>query len=344
MEVEQFILDFSAYSNPKTDRFENLSWQKKIINFLDEWSNSDDFLTVQTSGSTGTPKQIQLPKEHAIQSAKATGTFLNLKKGNTALLCLPIHYIAGKMMLIRASVLQLKLICIEPKSTISLKNQKIHFGAMTLAQVACSKKSIESVVKLIIGGASIPVSIERSLSWYSNEIYETFGMTETISHFAIRNLTKRESFFTTLPGVCIKTDEEHRLSVKMPWNNQWMKTNDLIKQLNNHQFIWQGRLDNVINSGGVKLFPEEIEKKLESIVEENFIIASTPDQILGESLIVIVEDSPSRKKKNQLQKSIAQSHTLAKYEKPKEIYFMSEFVRTQSGKVNRKETTKAVFR
>ena len=342
MEVGQFTLDFTHTASPKIEGFHGFSWQKKIIALLDKWKDSNDLLSVHTSGSTGVPKKISLSKKHIIQSAEATCKFLNLRKGNKALLCLPVHYIAGKLMLIRASVLGLKLICIEPESTIML-SQNVDFGAMTPMQVACSKESIEFIGKLIIGGAPIALSVERSVYGRSNQIYETFGMTETISHFAMRNLTKRESFFTILPNVGIKTDQENRLSVKMPWDRQWIKTNDLVEQLSHHKFIWLGRLDNIINSAGVKMFAEEIENKLESIIKSNFIIASLPDQILGESLTLIVEGEPSDNKKSQLQRIINHTSLLSKYEKPKQIYFLSEFVRTQAGKINRKETVKLVL-
>ena len=340
MGMEQFTLDFSTSSNPKIECFKGFFWQKKIIDFLNEWNGSKIYLTVNTSGSTGTPKEIQLLKEHAVKSAQATGNFLNIKKGSTALLCLPINYIAGKMMLIRAFVLGLKLICIKPKSKVSLKNQKINFCAMTPMQATCSKGVVQLIEKLIIGGAPIPPLLRRRLSLCSTEIYESFGMTETISHFAMRNISKGESFFTVLPSIRIKIDEESRLSVKMPWSRHWILTNDLAKPLNDRKFIWIGRLDNVVNSGGIKLFPEEIEKKLESMIKYNFIIAPIPDKMLGESLILIVEGVLADKEKSQLQKIIDKTQVLNKYEKPKDIHLLSEFIRTPSGKINRRETIK----
>ncbi|MBV7439871.1 AMP-binding protein [Weeksellaceae bacterium TAE3-ERU29] len=320
------ILDFS---NPdfKISQVEiTETWQKQITDFINEYLNND-FVKAHTSGSTGVPKEIILPKKAMQQSARLTGKFLDLKKGSFALLCLPVQYIAGKMMIVRAIELGLKLICIEPKSVVKI-SQKVDFSALTPMQ---SEKSLESLVlmnKVILGGSPVSDTLENKLKNIDSIFYETYGMTETITHIALRKLNS-ETCFTTLDEVGISLDDRNCLKIKTPYFEQEIITNDVVEILKNNQFRWLGRVDNIINSGGIKINPEEIENILKPYINSAFVVLGKEDKLLGEKLILVIE---GKEKTLNLPKNI-----LPKNKTPKEIYFVAEFPRTQSGKVKRKE-------
>jgi len=182
------ILDFSKQSIKEILQEDFCeSWLKDIKLFIENWIDESETLAVKTSGTTGKPKVLHFPKKAFSISAKMTGEFLQLKKGNSALLCLPIDYIAGKMMVIRAIILELKLYCIEPKSEIKL-TKFYDFAAITPMQAENSIHSIQKIQKLLIGGAQISNDLLEKLHPFSNEIFETFGMTETLSHIAMKRL------------------------------------------------------------------------------------------------------------------------------------------------------------
>lgn len=318
------ILDFSK------NNFESLNpeiqWQQSILGFLDEWSSKDDFVIAHTSGSTGTPKEIRLPKSAMRLSAKLTGEFFDLKTGNTALLCMPVNFIAGKMMIVRAVELGLKLCCTEPKSRIDLAEYpKLDFVPMTPMQVEKSFDSIHKIKTLLIGGAPLSDELRNKLLQTKTDAYESYGMTETITHIGLKKIS--EKFFQCLNQVEIRKDERNCLVIRTPYFDDEIVTNDLVEIIDRKHFKWLGRFDHVINSGGIKLIPEQIEEKLKPYVQQEFIISSLPDKTLGEKLILIIEG-------DKFDLSIPKD-VLDKFENPKEIYFIKEFPRTESGKVKR---------
>lgn len=320
------ILDFSKpieFPNPTQE------WEKQIIDFIHEWKSETKFITAQTSGSTGEPKPIQLPKSAMKISAQLTGDFFGLKKGKTALLCLPVNFIAGKMMLVRAIELGLKLYCIEPKSYIDLSSfPSLDFVPMTPLQVESSLDSISKVKQLLIGGAPLSEPLRNQLSKFPTQSFESYGMTETITHIALKTIS--EENFTVLNQVQISQDDRNCLVIQTPYFDEKIITNDVIEIIDNQHFKWLGRFDNVINSGGIKLFPEQIEKKLKPFIEHEFIISSIPDLRLGQKLILIIENKNSY--------SIDfRKMDLSKFEVPKEVYFVTSFPRTESGKIKRNE-------
>jgi O-succinylbenzoic acid--CoA ligase len=304
-------------------------FEKNIGKFLLEWLNTEVFVFVTTSGSTGKPKKIVLQKTAMIASAKATGTFFNLKPKNTALLCLSADYIAGKMMLIRAITLGLHLNYVEPKAN-PLENKKYDFIAMVPMQVANSLEKLHLVGTLLIGGTKVSYQLAESILKTNCQAFESYGMTETISHIAIKPIGAKE--FTVLPNVSITVDDRNCLVIEaLELSMEKIITNDIIEILNNTQFILKGRIDNVINSGGVKIFPEEIEEKLAKFIFVRFFIASLPDEKLGEKVILVVEG-----KAFEMENIIFSE--LLKYQIPKEIVFIDKFVETETNKINRKKT------
>ncbi len=306
-----------------------IPWQKNILDFLEEWNSDSYFVSSKTSGSTGIPKEIHLPKSAMKMSAQMTGEFFGLKEGMSALLCMPVNFVAGKMMIVRAMELKLKLYCVEPKSFIKMDFAKeIDFAPMTPMQVENSFGELTKIKILLIGGAPLSDVLRNRLKDISTRSFESYGMTETITHIGLKGIS--EEFFTTLNGISIRKDHRDCLVIQTPYFEEEIITNDIVELKNDSEFKWLGRFDNVINSGGIKLYPEQIEKKLKPFISEEFIITSIPDNILGQKLILVVEGAVISN--FQLPSSI-----LSKYETPKEIHFLKEFPRTESGKIQREK-------
>lgn len=300
-----------------------------IGEFFLDWFNNKEYIEMTTSGTTGLPKVVRLQKQAMIQSALATGDFFSLKPGDKALLCLPVKFIAGKMMLVRSLILGLDLDIVGPSTEpLALNTIQYDFVAMVPLQVQNSIEDLKNIKKLIIGGAKMDSSLEEKLLRLKTEIYETYGMTETITHIAAKKVG--ENFFSVLPNVKINTDNRDCLTITVPTiSTEPIITNDLVKIIAKNQFTFLGRIDNVINSGGVKLIPEQIENKLIEKINTRFFVTGIPDSILGEKLILVIEgekrDFP-----------IDFFNVLDKYEKPKEIVFVPKFKENENGKLLRK--------
>lgn len=323
------VLDFSTQQFDELDA--SIHWQNEIINFYKEWQSDAPYIIAHTSGSTGNPSPIELPKSAMKLSAKMTGEFFELTQGKSALLCMPVHFIAGKMMLVRAMELKLKLYCTAPKSIINLDEVKsIDFAPLTPMQVEKSLNSVNKIKTLLIGGAPLSDVLREKLLETNTCCYESYGMTETITHIGLKKIS--EQYFKVLKQIQIRKDERNCLVIQTPYFQEEIVTNDLVDIKNEKSLKWLGRFDNVINSGGIKLIPEQIEKKLKSSIENDFIISSLPDSTLGEKLILIIE---SKAFELELPKDL-----LDKYEHPKEIYFIEKFPRTESNKIKRQELLK----
>jgi len=304
--------------------------------FILDWFNTDSFITVTSSGTTGTPKQIKIEKQAMVFSALATAEFFDLKHGNRVLNCLSTNYIAGKMMLIRSIVLGFDMDFIEPTSNPLKDNLNIYdFVAMVPLQVENSINELINVKKLIIGGAKINENLRNQLLDLPTLVYETYGMTETITHIAAKNI--KDKYFSVLPNVTISTDTRNCLVIEAPLiSNASIVTNDVVNCISNSEFELLGRHDNVINSAGVKLFPELIEMKLAPKFSSRFFVIGIPDDKFGEQLAIVVEGSP-------IEIGSHFFNDLLPYEKPKVIYFVAKFLETESGKVKRSSTLNLVY-
>jgi len=303
--------------------------EQAIGEFLLDWFDHKDYIEMRTSGTTGLPKTVKLEKQAMIQSALATGDFFELEPRNKALLCLPVKFVAGKMMLVRSLILGLDLDVVTPSTEpLALNETKYDFVAMVPLQVQNSIEELVNVKKLIIGGAKLDSALEAKLLPLKTEIYETYGMTETITHIAAKKLG--ESVFTVLPNVKIAQDDRGCLVITVPSiSDEPIVTNDLVEIIRENQFIFLGRIDNVINSGGVKLIPEQIEAKLIEKLDSRFFVTGIPDVTLGEKLILVIE--------GEKQDFAADFFdVLDKYERPKEIVFVPKFKENENGKLLRK--------
>ncbi len=322
------------------------SYEHAIGDFLLDWCNDAPEIAVKTSGSTGKPKQIRLKKQYMVNSALATGEFFGLRPGDRTLHCLPTDFIAGKMMLVRATVLGLELDYVEPSSNpLELVSKTYDFCAMVPIQVGNSLKKLNQVKTLIIGGAPVSNTLKAKFQNIDCQIFETYGMTETITHIAIKKInnvksTKVDTYFETLPQVDITKDKRNCLVIGAPHlSDSTIVTNDVVQLISENEFQWLGRYDNIINSGGVKLYPEQIESKLEKIIPNRFFVTGLPDEDLGKRLVLLIEGKVYKKELlNEMQKS----KELQKFEIPKEIFSVSEFTETTSGKIDRIKTLRCL--
>lgn len=320
--------------------------EKHIGDFLSDWLDDAGTVEVKTSGSTGTPKTILLEKQHMFNSAIATGEFFDLKAGQTALLCLPAEYIAGKMMLVRALILGFELDYVSPASNpLESVAKSYDFCAMVPLQLQNSIDKIEQVKTLIVGGAAVSAQLKNHVQLKPTKVFETYGMTETITHVALKkvnhsNDSNAENSFKSLASVSFSIDERGCLVIQAPKVAlESVITNDMVRLISSSEFEWLGRYDTIINSGGVKLFPEQIEAKLTSLIEQPFFVAGIEDETLGQKLVLIVEGESDS---NTILSKISNSNGLERFEIPKAVYFLSQFVTTYNGKIRRKENLQLI--
>ncbi|RTL11592.1 MAG: O-succinylbenzoic acid--CoA ligase [Flavobacteriaceae bacterium] len=310
--------------------------EKDLGSFLLDWLDDKETIQLTTSGTTGTPKVITIKKQSMVHSAIATGNYFNLHPQDKALLCLPARYIAGKMMIVRSMMLGLELDIMVPTSHLDdlLPHKNYDFVAIVPLQAENSLEKLHQFKKIIIGGAKVSDDLASKLKEIKSDIYETYGMTETITHIAAKKIG--EAFFNILEHVSITTDDRSCLVIDVPSiSDEKVVTNDIVTILNANQFKWIGRYDNVINSGGIKLFPEQIEAKLASKISNRFFIIGQPDDILGSRVVLVIEGE-------QFDIDATLFDTLEKFEKPKEVLFVPEFVETETKKINRVKTLNSI--
>ena len=307
-------------------------YQVSLGHFITQWLDSSSVIALQTSGSTGTPKTVVMSKQTMVNSAIATGNYFKLKPGNSALSCLPFDYIAAKMMFVRAYVLGLELHCIKPTSDpLSTVSRNFDFCALVPFQLENSLKKLYHIKTLIVGGAPLSESLKNKLKHTSTMIFETFGMTETVSHIAVKNISKSATVFETLPAVSIGIDTRNCLWIEAPQLvSSQIQTNDIVKLISKTTFEWIGRYDTIINSGGIKIAPEQLEQKLGGIIKERFFITSQKMDPLGEIVVIVIERPKPYKTLN--------FDNLEPFMRPKYVYYINQFIETVSGKIKRQET------
>ena len=317
--------------------------ESDVIDFLAQWYGPQTFITVHTSGSTGPPKPILLEKKFVAQSAMRTLDFFGLQPGHRILLCLPLRYIAGKLMVIRALVGGLDLCTAEPTDDFGFlarcQSDPFRFAAMVPNQVIKlmnDSKRFDGLNSLLIGGSALPSRLEAELGNVSTACFASYGMTETATHIALRRINGQNASagFHCLKGIRVELSERGCLTIDMPGlDAPSLVTNDLAELDGNKTFKILGRADNVIISGGIKYFPEIIEKKLEDLITYPFFIGALPDKILGHRIVLVIEARPNEYIEKTLRAFFTQR--LDRYERPKDIVFKDTFKRTESGKIIR---------
>ncbi|MGL5980533.1 MAG: AMP-binding protein [Phocaeicola sp.] len=313
----------------------------ELAEFLTEWFDSSPTLTVQTSGSTGSPKSLLVEKRRMMASAVATCQFLQLKEMDSALLCMSTRYIAGKMMVVRALVASLNLITVPPSShPLAEVREAPTFAAMIPMQLHHSlqqpeeRKLLTQIKQLIIGGGAIHPEIEEEIRNFPHQVWSTYGMTETLSHIALRQIngTHRSKNYKPLPGIELTTNKEGQLIIDAPaLCKEQLITNDIVSFNEVGEFLVRGRKDNTLNSGGVKIQVEEVETLLQTKLKNPFAITSIADKQWGDKMVLLTTQTTIEEVK-----AICQQ-LLPPYWQPKEIFVTKEIPLTETGKVNREE-------
>lgn len=313
-------------------------WSLSLVHFLSDWMAETQHIFIQTSGSTGVPKRIKVQKSAMVASALKTIAFFNLQKNDKVLLCLSTQYIAGKMMVVRALVGGLDLIPVAVVSNpLQELDEVVEFAAMVPSQVHAileeNSVDLNRIKKLIVGGGAVSQSLKRQLKSVDVEAWETYGMTETVSHIALRRIEDGEDErpFRCLEGVKIDQDDRGCLVISAPEIcDEKLVTNDLVHLQRSNQFVLLGRWDNVINTGGVKVFPELIEQKLSAHLNVSFVVVGLPDPFWGQKVVLVIESDQEIE--------LTDVHFLGlldKFERPKDVCFIASFPRTSTGKVRR---------
>ena len=311
-----------------------------IEEFLAQWNDTSDVIEVHTSGSTGKPKRLLVEKRRMVNSARITCDFLGLKEGDSALLCMPLDYIAGKMVVVRSLVSHLHLISVMPSSH-PLKDvtQPIDFAAMVPLQVYSSlqepaeRERLLSIRHLIIGGGAIDDSLESQLQQFPNAVWSTYGMTETLSHIALRRISGENSslWYSPLDGVDVSLSSDSCLEIYAPQvNPEKLHTNDIAELRTlpdgSKEFRILGRKDNVIDSGGIKIQAEEVERLLRPHLSCGFMITKVSDARLGEAVTLLVES-------DDVDNILAVcKHVLPRHWVPRHIFPESHIPITETGK------------
>ena len=328
-----------------------------MASFIDEWNDESEYVEVKTSGSTGEPKRMMVEKRRMLNSARITCDFLGLKPGDTALLCMSTDYIAGKMMIVRSIERGLKLIEVEPcghpldilgqaKRQSRANHPYIDFAAMVPMQVYNSlqvpeeKERLMAIRHLIIGGGAIDDAMEAELRTFPNAVWSTYGMTETLSHIALRRISGPEAseWYMPFPTVKLSTTDEGCLVIDAPEVcADTLTTNDIVELKPDGRFRVLGRKDNVICSGGIKIQIEEVERELKPYARVPYIISKKKDEKFGEIVVLLTEGDTDE------MKAICEEH-LPKYHRPKLYQHIDQIPLTETGKPARQKILELISR
>jgi len=321
-------------------------WEYRVYSFIQAWLNPNSYLELKTSGSTGKPKVIKLSKELMRNSAYMTARLINLRKDDNILCSLSTDYIAGKMMIVRALENTANLILVKPGSNplADIENIRIDLAAVVPSQLhtllfdSKNFEKINSINTLLVGGGKVSDKIKKAVADLSTKVYQTYGMTETASHVAVRALNGQDcsDAYHAIEDNHFTTTEDKILVITAPkLGITKLETRDIVELVNPQEFKWLGRADNIINSGGVKINPEVIEQKIEHLLgDNNYFISWKPDDILGEMVILVIEGD----KWNKIHIAdlmLEMKKILNKFEIPKKIFSVKKFIYTESNKINR---------
>lgn len=310
-----------------------------VRRFIDEWNSDVPYIIAHTSGSTGTPKEIQLLKSDMLRSASATCTKFGIAKESVMVLPLSADYIAGKMMVVRAMVAQAHLWVESPSNRPLVRD----YGLIDLLPVVPSQlewllentQLLSCVRNLIVGGGVVSSALEVQLRTSGVNAYATYGMTETCSHVALRKIGDESAIYEALPGIVFEVDERGCLVINADgFSFGAIVTNDVVSLVDRTHFHWEGRWDNVINTGGIKVFPEKVEQRISlAMTLPPFYLIGRPSEKWGEEVVMYIEGDIE--KVNIIDIASCLKNILNRYEIPKEIITVSNLERTASGKIRR---------
>jgi O-succinylbenzoic acid--CoA ligase len=331
---------------------------RQAYDFMISWLNGRQEFILHTSGSTGTPKEILMKRSQLSSSALMTGAALDLHAGTRALVCLNVSYIAGIMMLVRGMELGWELSIAEPSSNplLEFDNPDFDFVAMVPLQLSTclsdekTKNQVDNLGKILLGGAPVGIHLQKQIDQLNIPVYQSYGMTETVSHIALRKLNcpEIENDYQVLPGVTFGLDHRGCLFVSgAVTNEEKIQTNDLAEITSENTFNWIGRIDNVINSGGVKIVLDKVDEAVAAVFydlgyENHFFSWFEEDEKLGQKLILIIQKAKENMRAEILLDEIRKR--ISTYETPKHVYFVEEFVKTPTDKIDKRRTAFEIFK
>ena len=353
---------YSAAALRNADFFDDFGlndYARATLDICHHWLAGQPEFVVKTSGSTGAPKPISITRQQMEASARATGEALGLQAGMRSLVCLPTSYIAGRMMLVRGFVLGMPLVVVEPSSNpfANLPDDRaFDFTALVPLQLQTAldagpseREILDKMQAILIGGGPVSLSLHERLQAIEAPIYHTYGMTETVTHIALRRLNgaaQSDAFFS-LPGVELEVDGRGCLSIRSAvTRGEVVQTNDSVDLRADGSFVWLGRVDNVVNSGGVKVQVERVEAVLERLLHafdepllaRRYFVGALPDERLGEAVTLFVEgEALAGDVEGKLLSALRQA--LPAYEVPRTFCYIAEFVETPTGKIDRKASS-----
>ena len=366
MSMDAFVLNGTSYSRQQLldgcPQAQVSDYERCVLDFCQHWLLGQETFTLQTSGSTGQPKTILLTRAQMVTSAHWTAQALGLAPGDRALVCLSVTYIAGMMMLVRGFELGLYLTVIDPVSrplAPFASAEQFDFTAMVPLQLhgtlhgnVRERAILVGMKAVLIGGAPVSLALEEQLQPVQAPLYHTYGMTETVSHIALRRLNgpQRSDRFVPFAEVRLGLDAGGGLTITSALTRgETLYTNDLVEFHTDGSFRWLGRSDNVINSGGVKVHIEQVERVLEAYLlhyqggvyaERRFFVGPLPHPRLGHAVVAVIEGEPcdggpaaASAFAAALRSSL--QPTLTPYAIPRQVFFVAQLLETRTGKIDR---------
>ncbi|SET55272.1 AMP-binding protein [Hymenobacter actinosclerus] len=331
-------------------------YEARVLDFVRQWLNGAQEFTLTTSGSTGPPQPVHFRRQQLEASARRTGDYFDLGPGERLLVCLNCEYVGGLMMLVRGLERRMHLTIVEPQANplaLVAPDASFDFTALVPLQLrallaAGQAPRLNQLRAILVGGAPVEAGLAHEIEELTVPVYLTYGMTETASHIALRRLNgpQANSAYQVLPGIAVAQDERGCLTVRADvTNDELIITNDLIRLAPDaRSFEWLGRADFIINSGGVKVPAEKVERVLELALMElglnrRAFVAGRPDERLGQQVTAFIEGGAlPETQQQQLRELLGQR--LDRYEQPRQLVFVPEFQTTASGKLDRKATLK----
>lgn len=306
--------------------------------FIEEWHNAAPYITVHTSGSTGKPKEIQLKKEFVKESARRTNDFFSIYSGSRLHSCVGADFIGGKMMAVRASLAGCDFTWEKPSNrplgglSVSDEITLLSVVPSQMIHILDNPDKMPLIRNFLIGGSAITPLLRKRIAETGLRAFESYGMTETASHIALRKIESEEGWFETLPGIDVELDSRGCLVIRF-LSGETFVTNDMAVLRSSSKFKIKGRYDNVIITGGKKLHPEDLEKRISSLFESDFLISSEEDEKWGERVILIIEGSPSGRTEKEILSEV--SKIVERWEVPKSVKWVDKLPRTPNGKIIR---------
>ncbi len=323
------------------------NWRWPVLEtFFQLLVKNNGSLEVKTSGTTGIPKTMRIGREDLVQSARLTAETFGLQENDRVLHCVPSNFIAGKMMLVRAMALGLDMHIMNPRGSVlgNLNTEdRFRFAAMIPVQlhraIQEERERVERQFEMILlGGGPVSMALAEDVRELNVQVFQGYGSTETVTHVAMRRLNgpTRSDRYHAIGKVHFGQDDRGCLIVYTPHlSTRAHITNDLVDLVDEHTFRWRGRFDNVILTGGKKVFPEQLEERTGGLLPYPHFFMPIPDDRLGQAIALVIETQ--EEDPNVVNEVIEiLTRVLDPHEMPRRISATRMIQRTKTGKMIRR--------